>query len=105
MDITTHTPGSFCTAVLRTREIEQVAAFYHAVVGWTAEELPGTRGHALLKHGGKTVASVQQVAGEDSVWVPHVAVEDLERTATDALTLNATLVDTFDVSRYLLRAV
>ena len=38
MDLTTHTPGSFCTAVLRTRGIERAAAFYSALIGWTSVE-------------------------------------------------------------------
>jgi predicted enzyme related to lactoylglutathione lyase len=45
MDITTYTPGSFCTAGLRTRDLQRSAAFYGALVGWTAQELPGTPGH------------------------------------------------------------
>ena len=97
MDITTHTPGSFCTAVLRTRNLERSAAFYSALVGWTAQELPGTPGHRLLKFGGKTVASLQQIAEEGDLWVPHVSVESVERTTADALTLGATLVDMANV--------
>jgi predicted enzyme related to lactoylglutathione lyase len=97
MDITTHTPGSFCTAVLRTRDLERAATFYGALVGWTAHELPATSGHRLLKFGGKTVASLQEIPEGSDLWVPHVSVESVERTTADALTLGATLVDMTNV--------
>jgi len=97
MDITTHTPGSFCTAVLRTRDPERAAAFYGALVGWTSQEVPGTPGHRLLQFGGRTVASLHQIADGDDLWVPCVAVESVERITADALMLGAVLVDTADV--------
>ena len=98
MDITTHTPGSFCTAVLRTRDVERAAAFYSALVSWTVEEVPRTPGHRLLQFGGRTVASLHQIAEESDLWVPHVSVESVERTTADALALGATLVDTADIA-------
>jgi len=45
MDVTTHSPGSFCTAVLRTQDLERAAAFYSALGGWTSQEVSGTPGH------------------------------------------------------------
>ena len=98
MDITTHTPGSFCTAVLRTRDVERAAAFYTALVGWTIEEVPDSPVHRLFKFGGKTVASLHQIADASDLWVPHVSVESVERTTADALALGATIVDTADVT-------
>ena len=97
MDITTHIPGSFCTAVLRTRDLERAVGFYGALVGWTAEKVSGAPGHRLLQSGGRTVASLHQIAGGADLWVPHVSVESVERTTADALTLGAMLVDTADV--------
>ena len=47
MDITTHTPGSFCTTVLRTADMKRAAAFYRVLAGWTTQEVPGTPGHRL----------------------------------------------------------
>src|SRR5713101_5499841 len=98
MDITTHTPGSFCTAVLRTRNLERAAAFYRALVGWTTQEVSGAPGHRLLQFGGRTVASLHQIAEGSDLWVPHVSVESVERTMSDALKLGATLVDTADIA-------
>jgi uncharacterized protein len=97
MDITTHTPGSFCTAVLRTRDVERAAAFYNALVGWTTQEVSGASGHRLLQFRGKTVASLYQIAEGSDLWIPHVSVEGVERTTAEALALGATLMDTADV--------
>jgi predicted enzyme related to lactoylglutathione lyase len=97
MDITTHIPGSFCTAVLRTRDLERAVGFYGALVGWTAEKVSGAPGHRLLQSGGKTVAGLQEVAHGNDLWVPHISVEGVERTTADAISLGATLVDKADV--------
>ena len=90
-------PGSFCTSVLRTRDMERAAAFYSALVGWTAQDVPGARGHRLLQFGGKTVGSLHQVADGSDLWVPYVSVESAERATGDALSLGARLVDRADV--------
>jgi predicted enzyme related to lactoylglutathione lyase len=97
MEITAHKPGSFCTAVLRTRDLDRAAAFYGALVGWTGEYISGSFGHRLLQMGGKTVASVHQIAEGDDIWVPHVSVESVERTAAHAVSLGATVVDTIAI--------
>jgi predicted enzyme related to lactoylglutathione lyase len=98
MDVTTHAPGSFCTAVLRTPDLERAAAFYSALVGWTSQEVSGTPGHRLLQFGGRTVASLHQISEGSDHWVPHVSVESIERTTADALMFGATLVDTVSVA-------
>jgi predicted enzyme related to lactoylglutathione lyase len=97
MDITMHTPGSFCTAVLRTRDPERAAAFYNRLVGWTTRDISGTTGHRLLQFDGKTVASLHQITEGDDLWVPHVSIENVEPTVADALLLGAALVDTVDI--------
>src|SRR5690242_19227032 len=97
METTTHNPGSFCTAVLRTRDIERATTFYRTLVGWTVEEVSRSPQHRLLQFGGKTVASLHQVNDGEDTWVPHVSVEDLEKTTADAMALGARLVDTADV--------
>src|SRR2546425_9054562 len=97
MDITTHTPGSFCTAVLHTRDPERAAAFYTSLVGWTTRDISGTTGHRLLQFDGKTVASLEQITEGEDLSDPHVSVEHIEHTTADALMLGAVLVDTADV--------
>ncbi len=97
MNVTTHTPGSFCTAVLRTKDLLRAADFYRALVGWTTQEVKGTHRHLLLQYGGRTVASLHQIVEGSAIWIPHVSVESVERATSDALTLGATLVDDTDV--------
>jgi hypothetical protein len=77
--------------------MERAADFYRALVGWTTQEVSATSGHRLLQSGGRTVASLHQIAEGSDLWVPHVSVESVERTTADALTLGATLVDTANV--------
>src|SRR5262245_33741740 len=96
MDIATHKPGSFCTAVLRTKDVQRAAALYAALVGWTTQEPAGARNHRLVQSRGKTVASFHRISEGEDIWVPHVSVENLERTTAEALALGATLVDTVD---------
>jgi uncharacterized protein len=94
----TYAPGSFCTSVLRTRDMERAAAFYGALMGWTFESVPGTTSHRLLQSRGKTVASVHHVTDGSDGWAPHVSVESIERSVSDARSLGATLIDSINIS-------
>ena len=89
-----HTPGSFCTTVLRTRDPQRAARFYNTLGGWTVEPVAGSRQHFLVLFEGKTVAAIQDVFDGQDEWVPHVSVADIDRTVSRALDLGATLVDT-----------
>ena len=93
----THRPGSFCTTVLRTRDVERAADFYGALIGWTAEAVPGFAGHRLLQSNGRAVASLHHVTADEDLWVPHVSVESVDRTIADARSLGATLQDAVDI--------
>jgi predicted enzyme related to lactoylglutathione lyase len=93
-----HKPGSFCTAVLRTRNLDRSAAFYTSLIGWSIESAAGSSGHRLVRFGDKTVASLHTVAAGGDRWVPYVSVENIERTTEDARRLGATLVDAVDIS-------
>jgi predicted enzyme related to lactoylglutathione lyase len=70
--------GSFCTAVLYARDIDRAAGFYAQLVGWTTEEVAGTRSHRLLRSGGKIVASLHQIVQGNDIWVPHVSVSNVQ---------------------------
>ena len=100
MHCESHTPGSFCTTVLRTRDPQRAAAFYNALGGWTAEPVAGTRQHFLMLFEGKAVAGIQDVFEGQDEWVPHVSVTDLDRMVSDAQTLGGTLVDTSDAAGF-----
>ena len=94
----THASGSFCISVLRTRNAERAAAFYGALIGWTAAAVQGTREHQLLQSGGKTVAGLQQVADDADTWVPHVSVVNLDQTLSNATALGAAVIETRDIA-------
>jgi predicted enzyme related to lactoylglutathione lyase len=100
MHYESHTPGSFCTSVLRTRDLQRAAAFYNALGGWTVEPVAGTRQHVLMLFDGKAVASLQDVFEGQDEWVPHVSVTDIERLVADAIALGGTLVDTADANGF-----
>jgi uncharacterized protein len=98
MHCESHTPGSFCTTVLRTRDPQRAAAFYTTLGGWTVEPFAGSRQHFSMLFDGKIVATIQDVYDGQDEWVPHVSVADIERSVARAVELGATLVDTSAVT-------
>jgi hypothetical protein len=70
--------GSFCTAVLYARDVDRATAFYGQLVGWTAEDVPGTHSHRLLQSGGRIVASLHRIVHGSDIWVPHVSVSNVQ---------------------------
>jgi len=95
-----HTPGSFCTTVLRTRDPQRAAAFYNTLGGWTVEPVTGSRQHFLMLFEDKPVAAIQDVLDGQDEWVPHVSVADVDAAVSRALELGATLVDTSAVTGF-----
>jgi predicted enzyme related to lactoylglutathione lyase len=95
-----HTPGSFCTTVLRTRDPQRAATFYNTLGGWTVEPVAGTRQHFLMLFEGQAVAGLQDVFEGQDEWVPHASVTDIERFVAEAVALGATLVDTSDATGF-----
>src|SRR5262245_38744199 len=93
-----HKPGSFCTAVFRTRDMRRAGAFYGELIGWSTLPVSGTSKHQLVQFGGKTVASFHEIAGGTDRWVPYVSVESLERTTAEAVNLGATFVDAIEIA-------
>jgi predicted enzyme related to lactoylglutathione lyase len=93
-----HTPGSFCTTVLRTCDPQRAAAFYNTLGGWTVEPVAGSRQHFLMLFKGIPVAAIQDVFDGQDEWVPHVSVADIDGAVSRALELGATLVDTSAVT-------
>jgi predicted enzyme related to lactoylglutathione lyase len=89
--------GSFCTAVLFARDIDRAAGFYAQLVGWTTEEVAGTRSHRLLQSGGRIVASLHQIVQGNDIWVPHVSVSNVQSAVADARRLGATVEDTIEI--------
>jgi uncharacterized protein len=102
MDVSTHSPGSFCTSILRTSNIERATAFYTVLMGWTTRA--AGKGHRFFQSKGKVVSSVLQVEEGKDAWVPQVLVANVEQTAADAAKLGATLIDIIDIDGVALTA-
>ena len=92
------TPGSFCITVLRTADPARAAAFYGALFDWMAEDLPFAPTYLLMQCQGRTVASVHRDTTGSEIWVPHVAVDDLQQTQAEAVGLGADVVTQGDVA-------
>ena len=83
--------------MLHTRDVERAIAFYAALIGWNAIDLPGRTDHKLLQLDGNTVASVRQTSDGADEWIPYFSVENLDTTMADAITHGATIIETLDV--------
>jgi predicted enzyme related to lactoylglutathione lyase len=66
-------------------------------MGWTMEVGPAAPGHWFFQVGGKTVASLYQIAEGPDIWVPHVLVENIDRSMEQSWSLGATMVDTAQI--------
>lgn len=92
-----HTHGTFGWNQLLTTAPEEAAAFYQALLGWTAEagELEGVEQH-LLFNGDQPVASILGVPGDagDAMphWHPHLNVDDVDRRVALARELGGRVV-------------
>src|SRR4051812_17061961 len=94
---TTHRRGSVCSAVLRTTDVDRAAAFYEALLPFTAEHVPGTDGTVRrLRFEGRTVAFIQQTPASNE-WLPFVSVDDADATTATAVSLGASATDRVNV--------
>ena len=99
---TSHKPGTFSWADLGTTDNEGAKAFYTALFGWEAKDMPvpGAGVYTLLLLDGRTAAASyeMQQEGQPPFWLSYVTVESADATAAKAKELGATLVDDpFDV--------
>lgn len=103
---TKYTPGTFCWTDLATSDPDAAKAFYSALFGWEAEDIPVGEGavYSMMRLGGKDVAAIsrqqpeQAAAGVPPLWNTYVSVESAEATAARAAELGATVVaPAFDV--------
>ena len=82
-------------------------AFYAAVLGWEAQDLPLPQGgdYSVLKVRGREAAGLYELSDDQKAqkvpphWLVYVAVEDAEQSAKIAKTLGGKIVvDAYDVS-------
>ena len=102
---TSFTPGTFCWVDLTSPDQDASKAFYSALFGWEAEDLPmGEDGgvYSMMKLDGKTVGAIsrqnENQTGMPPVWSSYVCVADADSVANRAKDLGATVhAPPFDV--------
>jgi predicted enzyme related to lactoylglutathione lyase len=92
---TEHAPGTFSWADLGTTDAEGAKAFYTALFGWEAEDLPAGEGmtYTMLRKNGLEVAALyaRQEEGAPPAWLSYVTVTDADAAAEKAREAGATL--------------
>jgi predicted enzyme related to lactoylglutathione lyase len=103
---TEYAPGTFSWADIATTDQEAAKAFYSALFGWEAEDIPVGDGvtYSMMRLGGRNVAAIspqqeqQRAAGMPPVWNSYVTVTSADEAAERAAGLGATVVSpAFDV--------
>jgi len=94
---TEYTPGTFCWSELTTSDQDAAKAFYGALLGWQAEDIPVGEGayYSMQRIGGKRVAAIapqpqqQRDAGVPPLWNSYISVQDADAVAARAKELGA----------------
>ena len=111
MQMTDYTPGTFCWADLATTDAAAAKAFYTALFGWTATDVPTDGGpdYTMLAKDGKDVCALWELGAEQCQqgvaphWQSYVSVTSADATAAKAQELGGKVVlepmDVMDVGR------
>jgi len=83
---TQYTPGTFSWTDLTTTDQDAAKAFYGALFGWTAIDMPAGEGivYSMMQIDGKDVAAIspqpqqQRDAGAPPLWNSYVTVESAD---------------------------
>ncbi|MGO8907700.1 MAG: VOC family protein [Solirubrobacteraceae bacterium] len=103
---TGYAPGAFCWTDLATTDQPAAKAFYGALLGWEAEDMPVGEGifYSMMRLGGRDVAAIapqpqqQRDAGAPTAWQSYVSVKDADAIAERAKELGGTVhAPAFDV--------
>jgi predicted enzyme related to lactoylglutathione lyase len=83
---TSYAPGTPNWVDLATPDIDKAAAFYEALLGWEAGEMPNSAemgGYRRASHSGADVAGMMPLMqeGQPTAWSMYVSVEDADATA------------------------
>lgn len=98
--------GRFCWVDLAASDALRAKAYYRALFGWQAIDVPANGGfYTQLSQGGRAVGSLYPLnrrecdAGVPSHWTPYVGVVDVDAAARRAVALGGLLlVRPFEVS-------
>lgn len=103
---TSHAPGTFSWTDLATTDQDGAKAFYGALMGWEANDIPVGDGvvYSMMQREGKEVAAIssqqqqQREMGVPPAWNSYVTVDSAADTAARAAELGATVIaPAFDV--------
>jgi predicted enzyme related to lactoylglutathione lyase len=101
-----YAPGTFSWVDLSTTDQEAAKAFYGALLGWEAEDLPVGDGvaYSMQRRDGKDVAAIspqpqqQREAGVPPLWNSYISVDSADEAAQRAQELGGTVhAPPFDV--------
>lgn len=106
-----HAPGAFCWVELGTTDAKAAKAFYGALFGWQANDMPMGPGqvYTMLRLNGKDSGALYELdknmraMGIPPHWMLYVAVTSADEAAAKARKLGATVMkepfDVFDAGR------
>ncbi len=106
MEVSKHTPGTFCWAELGTTDQQAAKKFYSELFGWGVNDLPigPDAVYSMMQLRGKDVAAISQMMPEQLAqgvpphWSLYVAVESADEAAKAVNAAGGkTLMDPFDV--------
>lgn len=92
------TSGTFCWADLQTTDPAAARAFYAKVLGWNFTDVPGSMPYAVASVEAGMTAGVMDLpaqaraVGAPPHWLPYVAVDDADATASRAAGLGGTVI-------------
>lgn len=98
-----HQQGLFSWVDLTVPDTRAASDFYHAVLGWEAESVPGSAGsppYVFFRKDGRKAAGMgelteeQRPRGERAVWSSYIAVDDIDAATQRAGELGAEVVVT-----------
>lgn len=108
---TQHAPGTFSWVDVTTTDQDAAKAFYGALFGWEAEDMPAGEGvvYSMMRLNGRDVAAIspqpqqQREAGVPPAWNSYVTVASADEAAARAAELGGTVhappFDVFDAGR------
>ncbi|MCG3163540.1 MAG: putative glyoxylase CFP32 [Acidobacteria bacterium] len=106
MEVSKHTPGTFCWFELGTSDQQAAKNFYSELFGWSVNDVPigPDSFYSMMQLRGKDVAALSQLAQEQLAqgvpphWLLYVAVESADEAAKAVNAAGGkTLMDPFDV--------
>ncbi len=106
MEVTKHSPGTFCWADLATTDAGAAKSFYTQVFGWTAHDMPaGPAGvYTMLSKNGKNVCALYLMSEEmreqqvPAHWLCYATIENADAAVAKVKELGGTVhQEPFDV--------